>query len=62
MGWAIVSLLDGPGSSPGPKLVFISTRGPICKILSLMSSAYYSLSFEVGGLDYYVFMLDYLCT
>jgi len=39
IGWAIVWVLDGPGLSPGPELMFVGIGGPVCKILSLMSSA-----------------------
>jgi len=34
MGWAIVWILDGSGLSLGPELVFASTRGLVCNILS----------------------------
>jgi len=62
MGWAVVWVLDGPRLSVGPKLVFVSTRGPVCNILCLVLSTDYILSFEVGDLSRYVFPLDRLFT
>jgi len=62
--WAgpILGFLCGSGLDPGPVLVFVDTRGFVCNIPSLMSSTYYVLSFEVGGLGRYVFLLDWLYT
>jgi len=62
MGWAIIWVLDGPGLSLGPELVFVVTRGLVCNILSLVLSTDYVLSFEVGGMGRYVFPLDQLLT
>jgi len=57
MGWAIVWVLDMPGPNPGPELVFYGSRGLVCNFLSLVSSTGCALSFEVGGLDHYVFLI-----
>jgi len=46
------------GLGPDPELVFVSTRGLVCDILSLVLSTDDVLSFEVGGLGRYVFPLD----
>jgi len=62
--WAgsILGFQGGPRLGPSPVLVFVDTRGLVCNILSLVSSTYYALSFEVGGMGRYVFLLDWLYT
>jgi len=49
----------GLGFGPSPVLAFISIWDLVCNILSLVLSTYYVLFFEVGGLDRYVFLLDW---
>jgi len=59
MGWADIWALDAPGICPGPVLMFVGFWDLACNILSLVLSTYYALSFEVGSLGHYVFLLDW---